>query len=277
MKAFLLRALGALAALAALGASAAISCNITSPGVSSGYDPGSGSTDITQSYFTVSCTRGLASDPSTVTWSARADNGLGAGGGNNRAQRAGGGRLAYDVYREANCATRWQAGNTITGSITFVGTGTQTAQGNFWMCIASGLSPAAGTYTDTVTMTLTYNTFFTDTGTLGVSILTPATCSITTAPGNVVFNYVAFGSAVNASTTFRVNCTNTLPYSMALDATSGTVLGIAYTLGLSSSSGTGTGVNQTYTINGTAAAGQGGTCAAGTCSASQARTLVITY
>ena len=277
MKARLLRALAALAATAALHAAAAISCNITSPGVSSGYDPASGSTDITQSFFTVTCTRGLASDPTTVTWSARADNGLSPGGGNNRAQR-GTSRLAYDVYRDAACGSKWQGGGgTITGSITFVGTGTQTAQGNFWMCIAAGLAPAAGTYTDTITMTLTYNTFFTDTGTLAVSILTPASCSIATAPGNVVFNYVAFGSAVNASTTFRVNCTNTLPYAMALDATSGTVLGIAYTLALSSSSGTGTGANQTYTITGNAAAGQAGTCAAGSCSASQARTLTISY
>jgi len=92
-----------------------------------------------------------------------------------------------------------------------------------------------------------------------------------------VFNYVAFGATVNASTSFGVTCTNSLPYTMALDATSGTVLGLSYTLALAASSGTGTGTLQTYAINGSIAAGQPGTCAAGSCAASQPRTLTITY
>jgi spore coat protein U-like protein len=88
---------------------------------------------------------------------------------------------------------------------------------------------------------------------------------------------VAFGAVANASTTFGVTCTSTLPYTMALDATSGTVLGLNYTLALSAASGTGNGVLQTYAINGSIAAGQPGTCATGSCAASQPRTLTITY
>jgi hypothetical protein len=64
---------------------------------------------------------------------------------------------------------------------------------------------------------------------------------------------------------------------MALDATSGTILGVNYTLALSAASGTGTGLAQAYSINGNVAAGQAGTCATGSCTASQARTLTITY
>jgi spore coat protein U-like protein len=127
-------------------------------------------------------------------------------------------------------------------------------------------------------MTLTYGpSNFTDTGTFGVSIATPATCSLSNAPGNVVFNYVTFGSAANASTTYGVTCTNYLPYTMALDATSGTILGVNYTLALSASSATGSGSQQSYTISGNIVAGQAGTCASGSCSASQGRTLTVSY
>jgi spore coat protein U-like protein len=117
-------------------------------------------------------------------------------------------------------------------------------------------------------MTLTYGpSSFSDTGTFPVSIATPATCSLTSAPGNVVFNYVAFGAAVNASTTFGVTCTSYLPYTMTLDAASGTVLGVNYTLVLSASSATGIGSPQTFTISGNAVGGQPGTCGSGSCSA----------
>ena len=135
---------------------------------------------------------------------------------------------------------------------------------------------AAGTYTDTVTMTMTYGVSIA-TGSFGVSISTPATCSVTGAPGNVVFNYVAFGPAITPSSTFGVTCTLSLPYTMALDATSGTIVGLNYTLALSAPGSTGTGAQQTHSINGNMVAGQAGTCAAGSCSGSQARSVTISY
>jgi hypothetical protein len=64
---------------------------------------------------------------------------------------------------------------------------------------------------------------------------------------------------------------------MALDATSGTLVGLTYGVALSQSAATGTGVAQTFSINGTIAAGQSGTCATGSCSGSATRTLTITY
>ena len=45
----------------------------------------------------------------------------------------------------------------------------------------------------------------------------------------------------------------------------------------SSPTGTGTGATQTYTINGTMAGGYGGTCATAACSASQTRTLALSW
>jgi hypothetical protein len=138
----------------------------------------------------------------------------------------------------------------------------------------------SGTYADLATMTLTYgNGRFGSiaTGTLPVSIATPASCQLTTPPGNLVFNYIGFGAAANASTTYGVTCTSYLPYTMSLDATGGTLLGLAYTLALGATDATGSGVEQSFSITGNIAAGQGGTCGTGTCSASQARTLTVSY
>lgn len=112
-----------------------------------------------------------------------------------------------------------------------------------------------------------------------MSAITTNNCQISVPPGNVNFSYTSFQvAAANASATYGVR-TTALPYTMSLDATSGTLLGLSYTLSIapSSSSGTGTGATQTYTINGTMAGGQGGTCATAACSASQTRTLTLSW
>lgn len=270
--------LAALASLLPVMARAAITCSVSSSGFAAAYDPAAASTNITQTFFTVTCTRGATSDPTSVNYSVKADNGLNPQGQNNRAS-FGTRRLSYDIFTNASCGTQWKGNTAITGTITFAGTGTVSQQGNFWGCIPAGQTGlAAGTYTDTVTMTMTYgNPQSTATGTFGVTINTPPVCTVTTPPGTVSFTYVSFGSAVNASTSFGVTCTLALPYTMALDATSGTIVGITYTLSLSSPSSTGTGAQQTFQINGNIAAGQSGTCASAACSGTQGRTLTITY
>ena len=111
-----------------------------------------------------------------------------------------------------------------------------------------------------------------------VTIYYPAVCTITAAPGNVAFAYTAFrATPLPASTTFGVTCTNTLGYTLALDATSGVVIGLQYLLSLSAASATGTGAQQTFTINGTMPAGQAGTCTTGSCSGTSVRSITITY
>jgi spore coat protein U-like protein len=276
MKTFL-RACIAACLLAASGlASAAYNCTVSSGGIGAAYSPSAATTTIVQTSFTITCTRAL-SDASTMSYSVGADNGAHAQGTHNRAA-LGASLLAYDLFKDSACATQWRGPQTINGTLNFSGSTSASVTVSYWACITAGQSVPAGTYTDSVTMTLTYgpgNT--TATGIASVSISTPATCNLTTAPGNVVFNYVGFGAAANASTTFAVTCSTYLPYTMALDATSGTILGLNYTIGLSAPSGTGNGAAQTYTISGTIAAGQSGTCATGTCTASQARVLTITY
>jgi spore coat protein U-like protein len=277
MKTRLWRGLALTAGVLAAGASqAAITCSVSSAGFSSGYSPAAPAQDVTQTFFTVTCTRGAAADPASVSYNVFANNGSYASGNQNRAAR-GTARINYDLYRDAGCATPWQGFTAIAGTINFPGTGTVSQQGNYWGCIPAGQGVAAGTYTDTVTLSLLYSGFTLATGTAPVSILTPATCTISTPPGNIVFDYTAFGGAISPGTTFRVTCTNSLPYTMALDATTGTVVGLNYSLALSAAASTGTGAPQLHSITGNMAAGQAGTCGTGTCTGSQARAITITY
>lgn len=119
----------------------------------------------------------------------------------------------------------------------------------------------------------------TATGNFNVTVALTSACQISAGPTDVAFTYTAFqGTAATATpSAFSVQCTNTLPYTMSLDATSGAVAGLNYTIALSAASGTGNGAAQAYSITGSMASGQGGTCALGTCSGSQGRVLTITY
>jgi spore coat protein U-like protein len=155
----------------------------------------------------------------------------------------------------------------VSGSFDVVVYGSQTVQ-------------PAGTYTDTVTATLrnTANNATLDTTPFTVSVITTNSCQLYTPPGDISLSYTSFQvSAAAANTSFGVRCTTALPYTMALDATSGTIVGLTYTLALSQTSATGNGVIQNYSVNGSIAGGQAGTCATASCSGSQTRTLTVTY
>lgn len=263
--------------LAAVPAHAVITCNITSGGLFTAYDPAAGGNTVVQSSFTVTCTKGAAGDPATVNYSVTVNNGLYALGVNNRAA-FGASRIKYDVYTNVTCGGAWKGGTAIAGTVNTPSVGTFTATSAYWGCVLPAQAVPAGTYTDNVIMTMTYGAAAsTAIGSFAVSISTPATCSVTAPPGNVVFNYVAFGPAITPSSTFGVTCTLSLPYTMALDATSGTIVGLNYTLALSAPGSTGIGAQQTHSINGNMVAGQSGICALGTCSGSQARSITISY
>lgn len=120
-------------------------------------------------------------------------------------------------------------------------------------------------------------------GTIGptnfnVTVNLTSSCSLVSAPTDVAFTYVSFGGAAVATpSSFTVKCTNLRPYTMALDSTTGTVIGLNYSIALSSAGGTGTGVDQTYSITGNMAGGQSGNCAGASCTGTDVRTLTITY
>jgi spore coat protein U-like protein len=264
--------------LCGAGAHAAVTCSITSPGFATAYDPAAPGMNITQTFFTVTCSRTLAGDPVTVNFGTTVNNGNNPQGQNNRAV-FGGNFLRYDVFRDGACGTKWKGATSISGSVSMP-TVNQPYSANFtyWGCIAPGLAPPAGTYTDTIVMALAYNTPVQAAGgSFPVTITTPPVCAVSTAPGTVTMNYTSFGALANGSTTFGVTCSLALPYTMALDATAGTVLGLNYTIGLSTGASIGTGAQQTHSINGSIAAGQSGTCAIANCTGSDVRSVTVTY
>ena len=128
----------------------------------------------------------------------------------------------------------------------------------------------------------------TATGNFDVTIALTSAC-IYAKTSDVAFLYTSFQSTAAAQTTsggFTVRCTNTLPYTMALD-TAGSytdqATNLAYTLALSAAGAIGNGLAQTFSVTGSIAAGQAGTCAVlgGACtnslSTNKQRTLTITY
>jgi hypothetical protein len=70
-----------------------------------------------------------------------------------------------------------------------------------------------------------------------------------------------------------VRCTSGQTYTLALDATSGTVSGLSYTLSVPSGNQTGTGVAVAHQVTGGMIAGQAGS----TTPSTDTRTLTITY
>jgi hypothetical protein len=127
----------------------------------------------------------------------------------------------------------------------------------------------------------------TATGQFDVTINLTSACKYVKT-SDVVFNYTSFQVAAQAQTTaggFTIQCTKTLPYTLALDSTSVTddAVDLAYTLALSAAGGTGNGATQAYSVTGSMIAGQAGKCATagGACSNTAAtnktRTLTITY
>ena len=119
----------------------------------------------------------------------------------------------------------------------------------------------------------------TATGGFNVTVNLTSKCEVVSAPTDVAFTYTSFQAAAATATggAYSVRCTNTLPYTMSLDAASGTVTGLNYTLSLSAASGTGTGAAQAFSVNGSMVSGQAGTCALGSCSGTDARVLTVTY
>jgi spore coat protein U-like protein len=285
LRARLVTLAGAASALAASGAVAAITCSVSVTAVNVVYDPTSPVQNVTTGSYTITCNR-LASDANTLAWRLGVNNGLQPGGGFNRVRRSGGPagqRYNYDTYRSPGNLWGDNGATRFTGVIDFAGSLTASAFGTFDI-ILPGSQPVdpAGTYLDTLSVELRRDTGFPlllDTATFGVTVITTNSCQISVPPGNVSFTYTSFQAGpATANTSYGVRCTTALPYTMALDATSGTLLGLTYNLSLApASSGNGTGATQTYSINGSIAGGQAGTCGTAVCNGSQTRTLTLSW
>jgi spore coat protein U-like protein len=267
-------------------AQAAIICSSpASTGFFTAYAPGGVVPNVSQGIVSFNCTRTVATDATSVLLNA--NNGANATGVQNRVRFTGTNRISYEAYKDSACGALWTSAVLADYmSVPLLNVlGTQSISASFWGCITlANQLVNAGYYTDTVIMRIRNNTntvWLSSTGTFTVGVTNPATLTISTAPGNIVFTYTAFGSAVNASSTFKAIGTLNLPYTMSLDAYSGVVSGLKYTLDIDAQappvSSRGTGAAQTHTINGSMPAGQAGTCSTGSCASSQVRTLLISY
>ena len=272
--------------LAAPQASALITCSVMVTNVDVVYDPTSPAQNVTTGSYTITCNR-LAGDPDTLDWRLGVNNGLNTPPNSGAFNRValGGNRYDYDTY--SSPGVKWGGGTggsgaRITGTLVFGGALSVSATGAFDIALpGSQAVRPAGTYMDTLTATLQTSTglplglpaIFT------VNVVTTNSCQISVPPGNVSFTYTSFQAApATANTSYGVRCTTALPYTMALDATSGTLLGLTYNLSLApASSGTGTGATQTYSVNGSIAGGHAGTCGTAVCNGSQTRTLTLSW
>jgi spore coat protein U-like protein len=275
-------ALGLLLLLGFGSSEAAITCTISSPGFTLAYL--ANTTANAQTYYEVRCTRGLASDPVSVSFDVMVSNGVNAQGQNNQARATTfNHHIRYEHFLNA-CGALWKHNTKSTGTLAFSGSAdmsTVTRQVPFWGCIVTAQTGMpSGTYTDQVTFTLTHtataNTAAIATGFTPVTIYAPASCTMSTGIAPVVFNYVAFGPEQTVTTNFGATCTNALPYTITLNATAGTITGLNYTLAAPASA-TGTGFEQTHTITGNMPAGQAGTCAGALCSGTLPHSVTITY
>lgn len=180
-------------------------------------------------------------------------------------------------------------GARINGTLLFGGLSlSATASGSFSVRIAPGqIVPRAGDYDDQVrtrlrvganSKSLNTTTSVSATALFDVKVSTPESCVFSGAPGNIQLAYTSFQQVTSdTSSTFDIGCTKGTAYGIALDATSGTLMNLDYSLKLSAKNATGNGLAQTFTVSASMAAGQSGTCATGTCSANETRSITISY
>jgi hypothetical protein len=210
-------------------------------------------------------------------------------------------RLAHSIFRNAANTGSWTdgtgraAGNTTAGGLLVTvnfGAGTTFNQTiPYYFRVAPNITgKVAGIYDDEQIRVQVRNVALTGTVTgtsgslLASSLFTAnasilARCYFLTTPTPMTMNYTAFSPApVTAPpSNFGVNCTLSTPYTMALDATSGVLVGLNYSLALSATNAVGTGFTQNHSVSGSIAAGQAGTCGTGSCSGTQGRVVTITY
>lgn len=289
--------LGTAALLALAGQThAELLCSVSAGGVTAAYIPSNPTDTVIAASVSVTCSRDNTGKPlAEVTYQLAADNGLNPAGTQNRAA-LGSSLLNYEVATNSACAP-WDGTNLLPTpeallQVPVGSTATHTTP--FYVCIPAGQTvlPPEGTYTDIITISFVNekatgggNSAFTG-GAFPVSIIAPASCTLTTPPATVTFAYTAFSASdVLANSPFAVKCSTNLPYTMTLDATVGVAAGLNYSLALNTAAtgGTnpltsvGTGSAQTFYINGSIAAGQAGACTGATCTETQVHTLMISY
>ena len=279
---------------------AAATCTTNPPSFSPSiaYVPTATAVNATQLSFTVICTRDNAGSGGnqSVSYAVAATNGTQPSGTQNRAL-VNSHYLNYDLYSDAACTILWPGVSTTTVSLSKNASSTSVSY-SLYVCVPALQTDTIPTvsYLDVPSLSITGTApnaggFTASNTSVNINITAAPLCSMAFASGSTVAlgAYTAFGAAKSASIIFNPRCTNTHPYTMALDNNgNGVLAGLNYSLGLATTSGStgtasltsaGLGVNQTFYINGNMAAGQAGSCAGGcgVLKTDSTRTLTITY
>ena len=130
--------------------------------------------------------------------------------------------LRYGLFSDAAYTANW--GNSSgTGWVPRLGNGNSQAL-TVYAQVPANQYPVPGSFTDTITATVTYDTSSTVSTTFTVTATNSNACTISANP-------LAFGTytglQVNSTSTISVTCTNTTPYNVGLDA--GTASGATVT------------------------------------------------
>lgn len=260
------------------------SCSIASaPGVTLIYAPFSANALTATGSVTINCAKSGANSD-TVYYELGSDGGINLNGTQSRVVSGSTDSIGYVLWTDSARTLAWSDLSTqrIKGSVT--GTSTTSVTLNYYFVFSALQNSAVGNYTDTQTVKLYQSatstmptSFASAPASIAVSVI--AQCTLSSPPGNLMFNYTSFQrAAATVNTAFAVTCISGVPYTMALDASSGTLLGLDYSLSFNKTgTQTGTGGAQSAAINGSMASGQSGTCSLASCTSSATRTLTISY
>jgi spore coat protein U-like protein len=238
--------------------------------------------------LTVQCTKAADSPLASASFSITVGSTHALG-----AEDSAGRHIGYGLWQDAAARTPWgsTAPYAISGSVVFAGRPMASTQLPFYLVApARARRPAAGSYRDTLLVTLAYHAEGSaamarvstgtspasgSTTTGGVTLDVPPACSLST-PSAVTLDYAAFQpEPAIATNSFTADC-NT-DYTLALDSGGDTLLGLPYTLTLDAVSGTGNGQVHEHHVTGRIAAGLAGACAAAPCQAARVHVLTISY
>ena len=183
-----------------------LSCTVSVPTISFG--------NYTGALSTPGATPATVTCPLLLSYNVGLNAGTGAGATTTIRKMTGPGSatLSYQMFQNSSRTTNW--GNTV-GTDTVAGTGTSSAQTiNIYPQAAAGQNVAPGTYTDTITASVT-DLLGTVTTTFTVTATVLANCVIS---ANAL-NFGSYsGSLINTSSVLTVTCTNTTVFNIGLNA-----------------------------------------------------------
>lgn len=276
----------ALGLMASAASHAAITCSLSSSGVTTTYTAAT-NTSATGS-ITLTCNRPSGDTPSSPTYFISLDQGE-APNGRDMTRQNGTDKLRYAIYRNSGFTGSWTTGTgrapgaTQAGGLNVVVNLTSSTTFSttipFYFRINAGINRPAGIYDDVTSFAVYVSrggALLSQTPTtLNTSIVAQCFFNSTAA---VALSYTSFSATPQIGTaSYSLSCTLGTGYAMAVTPTSGTLVGLPYTLALSAASGTGTAFPQAYSVTATVPANQSGTCALGSCTATQTHQIVITY